>query len=146
MIPPNPLSLIGGKSELPEVEQLGTIDLETLHKYDCNNPDRRCLSMFGKVFDVTSGVRSYGPDGAYKEYAGHDITLALSNHKTQEQWLDRFVKMKEKWVKDAKKWCEYMEAKYPVCGKLDKWDEDPETWPELSEEEMEAFEKGCVIM
>ena len=143
---PNPKTLIGGKQEKAEVEQLGTIKLEELHKYHCNNPDRRLMSMFGKVYDVTSGVKSYGPDGAYKEYAGHDITLALSNHKTQEQWLDRFVKMKEKWHKDAKNWEEYFDAKYPVCGKLDKWDEDPETWPELSEEEMEAFEKGCVVM
>ena len=144
---PNPTSLIGETQELPQVEPLGTITLEQLQTYHCENPDRRCLSMFGTVFDVTSGIKSYGPDGAYKEYAGHDITLALSNHKTQPEWLDRFVKMKEKWTKDARKWHEYMSAKYPVCGKLDKWEnEDPETWPELTEEELEAFEKGCVIM
>jgi predicted heme/steroid binding protein len=143
---PNPSTLIGETQELPQVEQLGTISVEELNKYHCNNPDRRRLSMFGTVYDVTSGVKSYGPDGAYKEYAGHDITLALSNHKTQEVWLDRFVKMKPKWWDDAKRWDEYMAAKYPVCGRLDKWDEDYEAWPELSEEDMEAFEKGCVIM
>lgn len=143
---PNPTSLIGDKQELPQVKQLGTITLEELHKYHCENPDRRCLSMFGTIYDVTSGVKSYGPDGAYKEYAGHDITLALSNHKTQEEWLDRFVKMKDKWYEDAKKWEEYFATKYPVCGRLDKWEEDVESWPELSADEVEAFEKGCVIM
>jgi len=145
---PNPKTLIGAKQQdnKPDVEQLGTITLEELHKYHCNNPDRRLISMFGTVYDVTSSLKSYGPDGAYKEYAGHDITLALSNHKTQSEWLDRFVKMKDKWRKDAKNWAEYFDAKYPVCGKLDKWDEDYETWPELSEEETEAFEKGCVVM
>lgn len=105
---PDPKSLIQGKKELPEVEQLGTISLETLNQYHCENPDRRLLSMFGTVFDVTSGVKSYGPDGAYKEYAGHDITLALAKHKTDELWLDRFVQMDEKWINDSKGWHEYM--------------------------------------
>ena len=65
--------------------------------------------------------------------------------KTEEEWLDRFVKMEEKWKKDSEGWLEYMESKYPKCGKLDKWEEDPETWPELTEEEKEAINK-CVIM
>jgi hypothetical protein len=30
-------------------------------------------------------------------------------------------------------------------GKLDKWDEDIDTWPELTEEEKEALNK-CTIM
>ena len=92
-----------------------------------------------------------------KEYAGHDITLAIGLMKTDEQWLDRFVKMEEKWVKDAEGWVEYMESKYPVCGKLDKWydketgeklDKPYETnpdWPELTKEEKEALDK-CIIM
>ena len=76
-----------------------------------------------------------------------DITLAIANRKTDDKWLDRFVKMKEKWIKDAKGWGEYFDAKYPVCGKLDKWaNEDPDSWPELEGEELEAYEKGCTIM
>ena len=150
---PNPMTLIKGKGELPEVEQMGTMTVEQLNQYHCNNPDRRMLCMFGTIFDVTTGVRAYGPDGAYKEYAGHDITLALSKSKTDETWLDKFVvnivpghpKANEKWVKDGTGWKEYMGAKYPECGKLDKW-ENTEDWPEMTEEELEAFEKGCVIM
>ncbi|KAL7569893.1 hypothetical protein ACA910_008560 [Epithemia clementina (nom. ined.)] len=142
---PDPATLIKGGAPLPEVEQMGTITLETLNQYHCLNPDRRLISLFGVVYDVTSSLKSYGPDGAYKEYAGHDITLALSKHKTDDKWLDRFVQMQEKWLKDAKGWSEYFAAKYPVFGKLDKWDEDQSTWPELTEEELKAFEK-CVIM
>jgi len=123
MIPPDPKSLMKeGQENLPKVEQMGTMTLEELHEYHCNNPDRRMLCMFGtlkggqheegdppaaatfvrslagivtrahatqkfgitdrlfspsifplskidarkhagKVFDVTSGVKSYGPDG-----------------------------------------------------------------------------------
>lgn len=144
---PSPASLIkGGEGEaLPEVEQLGTISVETIQLYHCNNPDRRLLSLFGTVFDVTSSLKSYGPDGAYKEYAGHDITLALAKHQTAEKWLDRFVKMEEKWIKDATGWKDYFAVKYPVCGKLDKWDEDPASWPELSEEDLKDLDK-CTIM
>lgn len=66
--------------------------------------------------------------------------------KTDELWLDRFVKMEDKWIKDAKGWFEYMEAKYPKCGKLDNWDtEDLASWPDLSDEEKEAV-KTCIIM
>lgn len=145
---PNPASLAtGDKIELPAVEHLGIISLDTLHLYHCDNPDRRLLSLFGTVYDVTSSVTSYGSDGAYKEYAGHDITLALSVSKTDEKWLDRFVTMEEKWVKSAKGWQEFFDMKYPVAAKLDKWGlEGPESMPKLSDEEMEDIEKGCTIM
>ena len=93
-----------------------------------------------------SSSRSFvGQTGIDKEYAGHDITLAIGLMKTDEQWLDRFVKMEDKWIDDAKGWVEYMDAKYPRCGKLHKCEEDQDSWPELPEEEQEAINK-CVIM
>lgn len=54
--------------------------------------------------------------------------------------------MKEKWTKDGQGWVEYFKVKYPVCGRLDKWDEDTTQWPELTPEEIEAIEKGCIVM
>ena len=64
---PNPATFNkGNKDELPVVEQLGMISLEQLHEYNCNNELRRCLSLFGTVFDVTSSEKSYGKDGACK--------------------------------------------------------------------------------
>ena len=152
MSAPDPTSLIkssgdDGTNELPEVEQLGVITIETLNTYHCNNPDRRLICMFGKVYDVTSSIENYGPEGSYKEYAGHDITLALSMNKTDVKWMDKFVKMDEKWTKAAKGWSEFYDTKYPLAGRLDVWEEaDPENWPDLTTEEREEFEKGCVIM
>ncbi|GKZ01510.1 hypothetical protein MPSEU_001101600 [Mayamaea pseudoterrestris] len=151
---PNPATLINSDSknnELPDVEQLGTITLNQLHSYHCNNPTKRIVSLYGVCYDVTSSVASYGPDGAYKEYAGHDITLAISNHKTQEEWLDRFVKMTEDQHSKSKGWVEYFGAKYRPCATLDLGDElksfdNQESWPELSDEDKEAFSKGCIIM
>ena len=67
MIPPNPSELSqGNKDELPEVEQMGIMTLEQLHTYNCTNPDRRMLCLFGTVFDVTSSEKSYGKEGACK--------------------------------------------------------------------------------
>lgn len=64
---PNPLNLVkGAKKEETEVEQLGTISLEELHKYHCNNEERRLLCLFGTIFDVTSSEKGYGKDGACK--------------------------------------------------------------------------------
>lgn len=70
---PNPINLIkGNKNELPEVEQMGTMTLDQLHQYDCNNPTRRLFSLFGDIYDVTSSEKGYGKNGAYKEYAGRE--------------------------------------------------------------------------
>ena len=90
-----------------------------------------------------------------KEYAGHDITLAIGLMKTDEQWLDKFVQMEDKWVEDAKGWVEYMECKYPKCGILkDKFhnndtleplNEPWKNWIELTKEEKEQLDK-CIIM
>lgn len=146
---PDPASLMmgGGKKEdLPEVDQLGTITLETLNSYDCNNPTRRLMCLFGEVYDVTSAENKYGPDGSYKEFAGHDITLTLGAGQMGDKWLDKFIKFDPAWKEGAEKWVDYYAAKYPKCGRLDKWDEDPDTWPEPTEEEREALNSQCVIL
>ena len=66
---PNPANLAkGDKEDLPTVDQLGVITLDELHEYHCNNDTRRCLSLFGVIFDVTSSEKSYGKDGACKFY------------------------------------------------------------------------------
>jgi hypothetical protein len=38
--------------------------------------------------------------------------------KTDAQWLDRFVKMEEKWKKDAGGWLDYMEVRVHSCDAL----------------------------
>jgi len=145
---PDPMSLMGSdeKVELPEVEQLGTITLETLNAYDCNNPERRLMSLFGDVYDVTPAVKKYGPDGAYAEFAGHDITLTLGAGQMGDKWLDKFMKFDEKWKEGAEKWIDYYETKYPKCGRLDKWDDGMDSWPEPTPEEREALNAECIIL
>eukprot|EP01084_Bolivina_argentea_P294397 506508_1 len=137
---------VTSKKELPKVEQLGEITLETLNKYDSNNSDRRLLSLFGTVFDVTAKIEKYGPEGSYKEFAGHDITLALGAGKLDSKWLDTFVQMSDKQIDSAQGWVEFYETQYPVCGTLKKWKEDQSKWPKLSKEEQEELDAECIIM
>lgn len=37
------------------------------------------LSLFGRVYDVSSGKKFYGPGGKYHSFAGRDVTRALSS-------------------------------------------------------------------
>jgi hypothetical protein len=145
---PDPSSLMGDspKGDLPEVEQLGTISLETLNSYNCNNPDRRLMCLFGVVYDVTSAPKKYGPDGSYAEFAGHDITLTLGAGQMGDKWLDKYVKYDPGWKEGAEKWVDYYASKYPKCGFLDKWNEDPDSWPEPTPEEREALNSKCIIL
>ena len=65
MFAPNPADLAKDATKAEElVEHLGTITLEELNKYNCNNEERRLLSLFGIIFDVTSSEKGYGKDGA----------------------------------------------------------------------------------
>lgn len=62
---PNPADLAKDvQKDNTEVAQLGTIGLEELNKYHCNNEERRLLSLFGIIFDVTSSDKGYGKNGA----------------------------------------------------------------------------------
>eukprot|EP01083_Nonionella_stella_P179339 636390_1 len=131
---------------LPKVEQLGEITLEQLNKYDCTNADKRLLSLFGTVFDVTLAVDKYGPEGSYKDFAGHDITLCLGSGKLEAKWLDRFVLMTDKHIESAQGWVAFYETQYPKAGTLTKWQEDQSKWDKLSEEEVEELNAECIIM
>ena len=67
MFAPSPSELAkDATKEQTEVEQLGTITLEELNKYHCDNEERRLLSLFGIIFDVTSSEKGYGKNGACK--------------------------------------------------------------------------------
>jgi hypothetical protein len=74
---PNPTSLIKGDNEIPQAEEVGTISLDELHKYNCNT-DRRILSLFGTLFDVTSSEKGYGKDGACKCFVFLMVFVVIS--------------------------------------------------------------------
>merc|ERR1719334_2643493 len=137
---------MSSKEEIPTVEQMGEITLKELQTFHCNNPERRCLSVFGTIFDVTSHEDKYGPEGAYKAFAGHDATLCLGSGKLDTVWLDIFVQMTDKHKETAKEWETFYRNKYATAGTLRKWKEDQDQWEKLSEEELEKLNADCIIM
>ena len=143
---PREIQDAGAKNKpLPEVEQLGRISVAELNEYHCDAA-RQCLSLYGTVFDVTSKPDKYGKEGDYKGFAGHDITLALGSGKMDPKWLDRFVQMSDKHKRGAQGWVDFYRGEYPVCGTLDRWDEDQSTWPRLSAPEQEQIDTECLLM
>lgn len=59
-------ALIDKPAKLPDVEQMGIINLQTLNEYKFDHPNRLLLCVFGTVFDVTLAPDKYGTEGAYK--------------------------------------------------------------------------------
>ena len=52
---------------------------EELYEYgDGKDPNPILISLFGRIYDVSSGKKFYGPGGKYHSFAGRDVTRALS--------------------------------------------------------------------
>eukprot|EP01084_Bolivina_argentea_P275023 468914_1 len=135
------------KKEVKTVKQLGEITLKTLNKYDCNNPERRLLSLFGTVFDVSSADKFYGPNGDYKMLTGHDVTLCMGCGSMDNKWVDKLVLMKENHIADARQWHDFYESKYPKAGVLIEWKQDQRKWSKLTVKEEKELESGaCLVM
>eukprot|EP01083_Nonionella_stella_P160349 524080_1 len=116
-------------------EIIGEIDLHELNKYDQNHT-RQLISIYGTIFDVTESKDKYGPDGSYRVFSGHDITLALASGCLNAKHMDLFVRLDEindkLFIADAQSWFDFYKKKYPVVGRLNKWNEDQSTWALLT--------------
>lgn len=80
------------------------------------------IGILGRVYDVSSGERFYGPEGRYSLFAGHDITYALSTGcRTKECVEMKPDELTEKDILEGKRWLSFfhMHDKYPLVGKLE---------------------------
>lgn len=121
-------------------KSLGSISLERLRTFDCDNESRRLLSVMGHIIDVTDSAQ-YAKGGELALFAGHDITLCLATGNRNEQWLDRFVQMKPEFKETAKEALEQHMKQFRSVGKLDKWATDKRKWARLTAEELESLQK-----
>jgi membrane-associated progesterone receptor component len=96
-------------------------EIELLELGDGRN-GRLLIGLFGRVYDVTSGAKFYGPEGRYKGFAGRDVSYALSSGcmlclGTQRLNQHNFT---EKEIAEGKRWLSFFEThdKYSFVGSL----------------------------
>lgn len=81
--------------------------------------DSVLISVRGYVYDVTDGIKFYGPSGAYGWMAGSDATVALAKFSMDPQLLNRGWEMLS--AQENQQLATYvstMRAKYPAVGTL----------------------------
>ena len=109
------------------------------------------LSIFGRIYDVSSGEKNYGKDGKYHLFAGRDATRALATGCLREHCLgsktsdrepdsDAF-ELNEKSTKEAKKWVAFFEThdKYSHVGSLKDGESIEHLIDALLEQETESL-------
>jgi predicted heme/steroid binding protein len=80
------------------------------------------LSVFGHVYDVSSGARFYGPGAAYSGFAGKDVTYSLSTGCRTDECLTKSPDdLTEKQIVEGKRWLSFfhLHDKYPLVGRLE---------------------------
>ncbi len=93
---------------------------EELYEFGNGDNEVILLSIFGRVYDVSTGEKHYGKEGKYYKFAGRDVTRALSTGCLQEACLgsmkssdsenDVDFEFNEKTMKEAKKWVAFFEV------------------------------------
>jgi len=98
-------------------------ELELLELGDGRNGNL-LIGLFGRIYDVSSGAKFYGPEGRYKGFAGRDVSYALSSGCMFPQCLGLQTltqhNFTEKEIAEGKRWLSFFEThdKYSFVGKL----------------------------
>ncbi|TYZ58074.1 hypothetical protein PybrP1_010646 [[Pythium] brassicae (nom. inval.)] len=99
---------------------LPTFTLEALKKYDGSDESLPILlAVGGKVLDVTSGAKFYGPGKTYAQFAGTACTRALALGSLDKTDItDDVSDFDESQQKEMLETLEFYYDKYPVVGAL----------------------------
>ncbi|ORY01152.1 putative sterol metabolism-related protein [Basidiobolus meristosporus CBS 931.73] len=96
-----------------------------LAEFDGIKSSRILMGVNGKVYDVTSGKKFYGPDGPYGNFAGHDASRGLAKHSFDEEMLtpldqpiDTLSDLTEEEWGNLKGWDDTFSSKYLHVGTL----------------------------
>jgi len=97
--------------------------LDELRKYDGKGDDKRvCIAILGRVYDCTKSYHFYGPEGTYRNFAGHDATRALAKFDVmavKEEW-DDVSDLSQSEMSSVQEWKEQFEERYDYVGRLVK--------------------------
>ncbi|XP_014253875.1 membrane-associated progesterone receptor component 1-like [Cimex lectularius] len=112
--------------------------LKELKKFDGTGPDGRILvAVNGKVFDVSTAKRFYGPGGTYAEFAGCDASrgLATFSVKGNSEEYDDLSDLGSMEMDSIREWETQFTERYECVGKLLKPGQEPTSYSDDEEEE-----------
>ena len=95
-----------------------------LREFGDGRNDRLLIGLFGRIYDVSSGKKFYGPNGRYKGFAGRDVSFALSSGCIESSCLGvqrlHQHNFTDKEIAEGKRWLSFFEThdKYSYVGKL----------------------------
>ena len=103
-----------------KTKELKKITLKELSKFTGENNTPIYISVYGIIFDVSSGANFYGPGSGYNVFAGHDATKALTYMSTDSKDLDDldFIPQNEDEKNSLDGWIEKFKSKYQIIGEL----------------------------
>ncbi|QPG74950.1 hypothetical protein FOA43_002289 [Brettanomyces nanus] len=96
-----------------------------LSNYNGFDLEKIYIGVRGKVYDVSSGRRFYGPSGPYSNFAGHDASRGLAKNsfeleviRSWDEPIDDLSDLSEADWTSLKNWEGMFQGKYPVVGRL----------------------------
>lgn len=138
--------------DLPDayMSPVGTISVEQLAEFGCNNKDGRyMLAIYGDIFDVSDRPDKYGPGGPYESLTGRDLSWGLFAGVDTVDYTNKFYDLFK--AKDQGKdklsglcsWLAWYTVEYHgLIGKLEPWVNE-ETLPDPP---LDEIEEACSIM
>lgn len=106
---------------IPEPLPKHDMTLDELRQYDGKGPDKRvCIAILGRVYDCSKSYHFYGPEGTYRNFAGHDATRALAKFDVlavKEEW-DDVSDLSKSEMSSVEEWKEQFEERYDFVGRL----------------------------
>lgn len=77
------------------------------------------LSFLGTVYDVTRGIKHYGPGGTYHIFAGRDATRAFVTGNFEEDYLlDDVTDLEPAAFSGIREWEQFYQRDYKLVGRL----------------------------
>ncbi|XP_017472167.1 PREDICTED: neuferricin homolog [Rhagoletis zephyria] len=105
--------------ELSSGEQLFTRD--ELAKFNGENGTPIYLAIIGTVFDVSKGIKHYGPGCSYNFFAGRDASVSFINGEFESYDVgkaDDVISLKSNDLLSLENWQQFYRKEYKYKGKL----------------------------
>jgi len=110
------------------ISSLATFTVKELEELgNGRNGSKIYLSVFGRVYDVSTGEKFYGPNSSYWMFAGKDVTRGLCLGCKEPECLVRSTEgLNEKQINEGRRWLSFFELhdRYHHIGNMEKVDSE----------------------